>query len=76
MADETTARRVDPTGNGIDYAGLSSENENEALQTDGLVCYVEALIANPGAMLLSVMILGAGYLLFGLDPTPERRRGG
>jgi hypothetical protein len=46
------------------------------MQTDGLVCYVEALIANPGAMLLSVMILGAGYLLFGLDPTPERRRGG
>ena len=45
------------------------------MQADSLVCYLEALVANPGAMLLSVMILGAGYLLFGLDPTPHDRLG-
>ncbi|MEZ5653057.1 MAG: hypothetical protein R3E87_21190 [Burkholderiaceae bacterium] len=42
------------------------------MQTDVLACYLEALVANPGALSLTVLILFGSYLLFGLEPTEPK----
>ena len=36
-----------------------------------LTCYAFALLDNPPAFVLSILVLTAGYLLFGQDPTPR-----
>ena len=35
-------------------------------------CYFEHLAQSPDAMILSLVILGVGYLLFGLDPSEPK----
>lgn len=35
-----------------------------------LSCYLSAMLADPLALIMSVLILWGGYLLFGLEPTP------
>ncbi|MGH1359222.1 MAG: hypothetical protein ACRBC3_10700 [Burkholderiaceae bacterium] len=40
------------------------------MQVSLLQCYVSALMADPLALIMSVVILWSGYLLFGLEPSP------
>ena len=37
-----------------------------------IACYVESVLADPLSLVLSLAILGFGYLLFGLEPSPVR----
>ena len=42
------------------------------MQVELFMCYLETLMADPLALTLSLAILGSGYLLFGLEPSPAR----
>lgn len=44
------------------------------MEAHAFACYVEALIADPGAMFFTILILATGYGLFGLDPSQENDR--
>ncbi|MGB7183027.1 MAG: hypothetical protein WA888_06280 [Burkholderiaceae bacterium] len=41
------------------------------MQVSLMVCYLAVLSSETIAMLMTLLILWAGFLLFGLDPTPE-----
>ena len=42
------------------------------MQASLFACYFTALIAQPTALIMSLLILWAGYLLFGLEPSTPR----
>jgi len=41
------------------------------MQMSLLTSYMASLLADPGALVMSAAILYTGYLLFGLEPTPD-----
>ncbi len=42
------------------------------MNTSLIACYLETVFADPLALFLSLTILGFGYLLFGLEPSPPQ----